>query len=531
MIDPDFAPFEYRDKSGEPAGFNVDIFKSVMEELGRDYAIRTGSRNEIINNLDNGDIDVILGISNMPERKASMSFCIPYHQISLEIISPKNNPVDCVEAMKDKKIIVEKDDWAYRFINYNDISNDITFVSCISEGINLLSKGGHDLFFTTDIAAKYFLNEKEQSKYIFKKARVESLPYSMAVDKSNDPLLYELNKGLYELKISGEYDKIHQKWFKVYERKSQLASLMPFIIIIIVTAFIFTIFIIILRYKIQKATTELYASQVILTNKNIELQNIREDLESTNRYLEKEKERAEKSDKLKTAFLANMSHEIRTPLNAIIGFSDMLCLTEDKVLRDEYIHIIKTNNNLLLKLIGDILELSKIESGVIDYKYEKIDINEFIDEIYLIYSNQFKKDVKFITDKPSKKYIIEFDRSRLMQIVNNFIGNAIKFTDKGHIMFKIYFYKDGINLYFEDTGTGISKKDQGKIFDRFEKLNNFAQGTGLGLAICKSIINDVKGDIFIESDLGKGTIFIIRIPCQYYLTENSEVKKRFTINS
>ena len=226
------------------------------------------------------------------------------------------------------------------------------------------------------------------------------------------------------------------------------------------------------------------------------------------------KQNAEQSDKLKSAFLANMSHEIRTPLNAIIGFSDLLTTTVDQEEKDEYINIIKTNNELLLKLINDILDLSKIEAGTVELVYEEFDFSVFFDEIVISMQPRIKTDLQFITKNPYSECIIKSDKSRLMQILINFVTNAIKYTTKGHIEMGYEYTAPNLKLYVSDSGIGIPENKKHRVFHRFEKLDEFAQGTGLGLSICKAIVEAFGGTIGFDTEEGKGSKFWALVPCE-----------------
>lgn len=231
--------------------------------------------------------------------------------------------------------------------------------------------------------------------------------------------------------------------------------------------------------------------------------------------LEKAKRQAEESDKLKSAFLANMSHEIRTPLNAIVGFSDLLMTAEDVKEKENYIQIINTNNELLLKLINDILDLSKIEAGSVDLKYERFDLADYFDELYSSMQRRVTNpDVQLIMVNPFAGCMVCLDKNRLTQILTNYVTNSIKYTPKGIIEMGYEVVDEGIRLYVRDTGIGIQDEKKKKVFHRFEKLDQFAQGTGLGLSICRAIAEACGGRVGFESEHGKGSLFWAILPCE-----------------
>lgn len=238
------------------------------------------------------------------------------------------------------------------------------------------------------------------------------------------------------------------------------------------------------------------------------------DLILTQNRLEHETQRALQSDKLKSAFLANMSHEIRTPLNAIVGFSGLLQETDDPQERKEYTQIINTNNELLLNLINDILDLSRIESGEVTLYNEHFDLAHYFENLAASLQQRCTNpDVRFIVEKPYVKCNVCLDRSRIAQILTNFATNAIKHTQSGYIKMGYVCEEGGIRLYTEDTGSGIPAEKQHLVFQRFEKLDPFVQGTGLGLSICKAIVDACGGEIGFTSEEGEGSGFWAWLPC------------------
>lgn len=222
--------------------------------------------------------------------------------------------------------------------------------------------------------------------------------------------------------------------------------------------------------------------------------------------------KAEQSDRLKTAFLANMSHEIRTPLNAIVGFSNLLPSAETLEEEKLYSSIINQNSEILLQLINDILDLSKIEAGTLEYVRQPMNLGEICRNIYQIHKDRVQEGVILILDNQDEDLIIEEDRNRIAQVITNFLTNAGKFTLSGEIRFGFKVNNQCIRFYVKDTGIGIAPDKVGHIFDRFVKLNSFAQGTGLGLAICRMIIEKIGGEIGVTSEIGKGSTFYFTIP-------------------
>ena len=226
------------------------------------------------------------------------------------------------------------------------------------------------------------------------------------------------------------------------------------------------------------------------------------------------KEAAEMSDRLKSIFLSNMSHEIRTPLNAIVGFSELLVNTDDPKDKEEYMAIINRNNELLLQLISDILDLSKIEAGTLEFIYDMVDINEMLRGLEMSYRQKIAEhpgiDISFTSHMD--ECVVYTEKNRVMQVISNFLNNALKFTREGHIHFGYEEQENGLRFFVSDTGKGIPVEKQGEIFKRFVKLDSFTNGTGLGLAICQTIVRKLGGEIGVYSEEGKGSTFWFTLP-------------------
>lgn len=231
--------------------------------------------------------------------------------------------------------------------------------------------------------------------------------------------------------------------------------------------------------------------------------------------LRRAKELAEESNRLKSAFIANMSHEIRTPLNAIIGFSEMITSAENDEERSLYIHHINVNNALLLKLINDVLDLSKIEAGMFELTTDVVDLyGMFCEQEGKMRRENHNPNVSIEFDTQSGRCIAQIDSGHLMQVMNNLLSNAIKFTRSGEIHFgyTIVVGEEWLEFYVSDTGCGIPSDKLDAIFGRFVKLDNFVQGTGLGLSICQNIVEKMDGRIWVKSEVGKGSVFRFRVP-------------------
>lgn len=255
-------------------------------------------------------------------------------------------------------------------------------------------------------------------------------------------------------------------------------------------------------------------------------QEVEAEIEKIKNLAEKEeavymREKAEEASRMKSAFLANMSHEIRTPLNAIVGFSSMLTETDDKAEIEEFLNIINENNNLLLTLINDVLDLSRIEAGQIDLVMSTFEVGELITNLAQSITLRVKPGVKVKTILPEKQIVITSDRLRLSQVIMNFLNNASKFTHEGSVEVGYYPKNNDLYFYVKDTGIGIRKDKTEQIFERFIKLDDFAQGTGLGLSIARTIIDLMSGQIGVESEPGAGSTFWFTIP--YLKAETDQI--------
>lgn len=246
------------------------------------------------------------------------------------------------------------------------------------------------------------------------------------------------------------------------------------------------------------------------------------DIENT---LIEARKKAEESDRLKMAFLANMSHEIRTPLNAIVGFSELLAAANTEEEKQKYLEILHTNSELLLQLVNDILDLSKIEAGTLEFVYSDVDINLLLNDLEQLFRMKIGSNspVRIITEPGLPSCMVHTDRNRIAQVVSNFVSNAIKFTTEGSIRIGYQSSENGLRFYVSDTGSGISADKLEGVFDRFVRLQSDKNGNGLGLSICKTIVNKLGGEIGAESEVGKGSTFWFTLP------EHSDIKPKVII--
>jgi signal transduction histidine kinase len=227
------------------------------------------------------------------------------------------------------------------------------------------------------------------------------------------------------------------------------------------------------------------------------------------------REKAENADRSKSVFLANMSHEIRTPLNAIVGFSELLASASTDEEKTQFLEIVQSNNEMLQQLIADILDLSKIEAGTLEFVFSNVDINQMmfdLEQQFRMRVAELGSGVQIVREASEKEYTMHTDRNRLAQVVSNFMTNALKFTQEGSITLGFRPYEEGLYFYVKDTGTGIPQEKLPHVFERFVKLKQEKNGTGLGLSICQTIVRKLGGEIGVESEEGAGSTFWFTLP-------------------
>lgn len=227
--------------------------------------------------------------------------------------------------------------------------------------------------------------------------------------------------------------------------------------------------------------------------------------------------KAENADQSKSVFLANMSHEIRTPLNAIVGFSELLASASTDEEKSQFLEIVQSNNEMLQQLIADILDLSKIEAGTLEFVFSDVNVSQLMSDLeqqfrMRVADMEIGNRVQIVREAPEKVFEMHTDRNRLAQVVSNFMTNAMKFTSAGSITLGFRPYEDGLCFYVRDTGSGIPREKLPHVFDRFVKLEHEKNGTGLGLSICQTIVHKLGGEIGVESEEGKGSTFWFTLP-------------------
>ena len=643
--DYNYPPYEYLNEKNLPDGFNVDIMRAVAEEMGMEIQIELDFWQTVRFELEEGKIDVLMGMFRTEERDKLVDFSIPHFIASYAVFVTKGSIIKSLEDARNKTIIVQKDDLGYDYIIENNITDKIISKETTEEVLFGLFSGLADCAVVSRLQGMIILKNKGIKNILAVGPPIIQRKYCFAVTEGNGSLLAKLNEGLSIIKTSGEYDRIYDKWFGIYEGIGwNYQKLLKYLFLIISPLFLIIIFAFLWTWSLKKQVTsrtkdlrkrethlrtlletipdliwlkdpngiylscnrkfgryfgaaesEIYGKtdydfvdrkqadlfreddQSILATNSLrvyeeemtfaddghkeivelikttmfesdggklvgvlgiarditnrkkaeeELRHYREHLEDLVRdrtiELEKEKERAEIADKAKSEFLANMSHELRTPLNAVIGFSELLSSIMSDEKQKNYVKSIKLAGSSLLTLINDILDLSKIEVGMLEIKPTVVNIRSVIGEIVQIFAAKTeKKGIEFLIEiKKNVPDNLLLDEFRIRQILLNLIGNAEKFTEKGYIKISvdnIPAEKDhcGLILLIEDSGIGIDPQNIDKIFEAFKQHDGLDSkkygGTGLGLAICKKMISAMGGEIAVTSNPGEGSVFEIII--------------------
>lgn len=511
--DMQFAPFEFLNEKGEPDGFSVELFRAMMVRLGIKYKLTLEDWGKVQSELNNKQIDLAIGMIYSKERAEKVKFGIPHCMISYNIVCRKNNDFSNLEQLKGKTIIVQHKDRAHEYLLTTGLTDKIISVKNIAEAVQLLASGKHDAVLSFDISSFYFVRKSGYDNLLVHLTDIAPERYSVVVNTNNEDLLYMLNATIYQMKIDGEYDKIYYKWFGVYE-SPKISKVVWYILALLGGCLIlFGVFIRVLRIRVKHATRALQRRNNEMSKLVKKLRNENEIRLKVEENLIKEKERAEESDRLKSAFLANMSHEIRTPLNAIVGFSSIICETENEQDKGKFLDIILKNNELLLQLINDVLDLSRIESGTLMMNFDYFQLSDACDQVLSSINLEAKREEVQLVREINFDCLSYSDRSRVIQVLINFLNNSFKFTNVGTITLKTQqIGEDKVEIAVIDTGIGIDKDKEELVFERFTKLNAFSQGTGLGLSICKNIIERLHGAIGVESEVEVGSKFWIQLP-------------------
>jgi len=520
--DHNYPPYEYLNQNGQPDGFNVDIVRSIAEEMGMDIKIELGPWNSVRSELETGKIDALMGMFRTKERDRIVDFSIPHIIVSYAVFIRKDSDIRSLDDAHGKAILVQKGDLGHDFIMENKISNNLVIRENIGEVLNDLSSGKADCAVVSRLQGLIILKQMKNRNVKPVGLPIIQRKYCIAVKEGNSDLLAIFNEGLSIIKASGEYDRIYDKWFGVYEGKEfTLREIVKYLFMVAGPLFFLMIISFLWSWSLKKQVAMRVNE---LSEANVELAIHRDHLEELVKErtfeLEKAKERAETANRIKSDFLANISHEIRTPMNAILGFTEIMKGRVSDPKLSHYLRSIYSNANSLLMLINDILDLSKVEAGKLKPDYCAVSLHEIFNEMHTMFEHKIKdKKLDFIIEiHPELPEFLLLDKPHLRQILINLIGNGIKFTETGYIKLLADFRSDKIReknldliLSVEDSGAGVPEGQRESIFEAFFQVEGQKKsesgGTGLGLAIAKSLSEMMDGEITVTSEVGKGTAF------------------------
>ncbi len=492
-----YPPFEFLDGDGEPSGFNVDIMKAIQEVLGLEMIIDLGPWHEVREELEEGEIHVLMGMFRTPERARKVDFTIPHFIASYNLFVPRNSDIRVMEDARDSRILVQRGDLAHDYLLEKGYEKSLVVKDSVTEVIRGLAEGEGDCALASLTQGGIILDRYDITSLKVIPESVLTGSYCIAVRKGDTKLLAILNEGLNLIKINGEYDRIYEKWFGLIEERRLLGSRIARLVLISVGA-LFLIglsWTLTLRRQVSQKTAAL----------NRELVRSREIQENL-----------EKAVRAKTLFLANISHELRTPVNGFLGMTALLRNTELSEVQSEYVDMADYSAEYLLKLIDDLLDTARLENSRLRLLIENFSPREVIENcIRMVEKLAGEKGIKIISELPDPAILFPGDRTRIGQVIINLVSNAVKYSEGGTVTVRAHVDSELV-ISVADEGLGIPEEKLSSIFDSFRQLENpytkTHQGAGLGLAIVKSLVGLMKGRLNVESVEGKGSTFTLSIP-------------------
>ncbi|PKL17402.1 MAG: hypothetical protein CVV49_11340 [Spirochaetae bacterium HGW-Spirochaetae-5] len=540
MGDNEYPPFEFNDDTGNPSGFNIDIIRSVASVMNLNLQISLGPWGEVRKKLESGEIDILTGMFKTPGREKHADFTIPHFISTYVIFARKGSDIESIEDIKGRDVIVQDGDLGHDFITENGTAGKVIIKKNLGETLYSLSKGEGDCVIAAHMQGLILIDEMGISNVQTSGKPVVQRNYCIAVKDGDSALLAKLNEGLNIIKTSGEYDRIYEKWFSVYERKrffqhSYFRIIIPLFLILFTASSAVYFWNIVLQKRVKEKIDALNAE---LENSNRIKDQLHESLAELARSKEEalqSKIDAEKSSEAKSFFLAGVSHELRTPLNGIIGMTNLLYSTELTSEQKNLLDMLKASADNLFRLMADLLDFSRVASGKFRFEMAPVNLGEFIlNTSSIVRIPAEEKGLIFNVNNKAADVTLLIDKERLGQVVFNLAGNAVKYTDRGSVTLDIS-YDSVLNITVSDTGIGMDHTVIEDIFNPFMQVMTQGagknKGLGLGLAIVKLIVETFGGVIEVESVPGEGSRFTVLIPCREVKPDNAGfIKSDNTVN-
>lgn len=514
MVSNNYPPYNFIDEKGELTGFNVDLLNAIIEIYKAEIHISHSNWETINRSLETGKIHAIAGTHypESPDNKyfytrssINTSHCFLFKSGKLN-----NLTLEAFRSFKNPVIGMYKNDVLIYYILSINPTTRFLFFDNYHNLINSLENEEIMCAFVKRVGGMYYAKNLGYNQIVATDHRILERNMGFKVSKSAPELAKMLNNGMEIVLANGTYEKIYNKWILKYDQpynkwENHLWNLVVVSIIILIFALGLFIFNRILRNRVVVKTNDL--------RKQLDINS------AMMQELEIQKNKAEESDKMKSAFLANMSHEIRTPMNGIIGFAELI-KSEDfsKEEQAQFLDVILRSGNRMLGTINNIIEVAKLESGVEQAQYQKTQLENILKELKDFFSSEAEKKGIDLIFKVQKENPLSFytDEYKVNAIFTNLIKNAIKFTDKGFVKVSLNISKEKFVFVVEDSGIGIPKEKHKKVFDQFVQADsshsNGYQGSGLGLSICRGYVKLLNGKMELSSEPGKGTRFVVVIP-------------------
>ena len=496
-----YPPFEYLNDSGKPDGFNIDILTRISEIMDLDIRISLGPWEEVRSDLEAGKIDLVTGMYKTNTRDQQIDFSIPHFMTSIGVFIRKDSTIRSIDDLEDRRILVQSGDVGHDYLVENGIGEEIVTVKEWDSLLPALLNDEGDCAVMGMVQGMKILQEKGYKKIRVLSHPLLQRPYCIAVQEGNAQLLALINEGLNLLKISGEYDKIYEKWFGVYEQSSpftrKIVKIMAGGILALASIICFIIlWNYVLRKQVRKQTADLRTAL----------------------------EQLKQANSIKNRFLASVSHELRTPLHGIIGMSQLMEKTDLTSQQSELLGMMQTASDQLYRVLSDLIDISRMDSGKLSIQESRFSLSSLITWLEPILRKKAEeKGLSFcMSTSGNTDTVLISDKERLAQIIMNLTDNAIKNTASGKIAVRTTYQPEGpgekgmVDIRVDDTGRGIPQNDLEHIFAPFSQAGDdsegLSSGLGLGLSIVKSITELLGGSVDVQSTVGKGSSFTVHLP-------------------